>query len=177
MANPVVQEVPETVTLVADLIRRELALSEAAVSIYNQKRRLPPTQGLFVDVEILGDVPFGVSQRQEADPETGELVEIICSNFQEQVQVTLFSYDGTARSRRGEVIAALSSNRAQQMAETNSLRFPRIPTSFVDVSEVEASKRLNRYAISFNVLRAYTRKQVIDRYDQFSIPPTVKTNP
>lgn len=168
---------PDTVKLIAELIQKEMSAPAGIVQIYNQKRRLPLRKGFMVDVAIIGDRPFGGSTRQQENPTTGDLVETSTVNNQEMIQIDIFSYDDSARRRRAEIIFALSGNAAQQLSEKWAFKIGTIPTSFVDVSEVEASARLNRYAITINVLRAYSRTLVIEHFDKFGIPPAITVNP
>ena len=69
-------------------------------------------------------------------------------------------------------MAALQSTEAQQLAEKYSFRFGFLPTSFVDASETEGSARLNKYAYSFNVLRAHIRRRIVQYFDKFTFPPS-----
>lgn len=162
---------PETALLIAQIIQTEMELDDGIVTIYNQKRRLPPAKaGFNIDVAIIGDRPFGVNSRFTDPGSTEDLDEVITLNQQEIVQVDIFSYDDSARLNRIGIIFALASITAQQMAEQYGFQIGRIPPSFVDVSEVEASKRLNRYALTFNVLRAYERTKSAETFAEFSQP-------
>lgn len=167
---------PETAKLLAGLIQTEMETDAGVVMIYNQKRRIPPAKGFFVDVAIIGDRPFSVNSRFADPGSTADLEETVTINQQEVVQVDIFSYDDSARLRRIEIIFALASIAAQQLSEVHGFHIGRIPPNFVDVSEVEASKRLNRYALTFNVLRAYERTKSAQTFATFS-QPQLYTNP
>lgn len=161
---------PETIKLLADLIQSQMSLKDDEVLLYNEKFKLPPEKGLRVAIQIVGDRPFGVNSKHR-DPGTGlDLEEVITLNQQEVVQVDVYSYDSTARLRRIEVIYALCCDEAQRLQEKYGFQIGRIPPNFVDVSEVEASKRLNRYALTFNVLRAYERVATAETFVEFSQP-------
>lgn len=168
---------PETCKLIAELIQKEMGAASGVVQIYNQKRRLPATKGFIVSVAIVGDRPFGVNQQIVENPTTGDVIETATVNSQEMIQVDIFSYDDSARKRRVEILFALGGNACQQLAEKYSFKVGQIPSSFVDVSTVEASTRLNRYAITFNILRVYSRELIIDHFDKFGIPPAITVNP
>lgn len=168
---------PETAKLIAQIIQTEMALADGIVTIYNQKRRLQPAaEGFNIDVAIIGDRPFGVNSRFADPGETADLQETVTLNQQEIVQVDIFSYDDSARLNRVGIIFALASITAQQVSEQYGFQIGRIPPSFVDVSEVEASKRLNRYALTFNVLRAYERTKSAATFAEFE-EPQIFTNP
>jgi hypothetical protein len=162
---------PETALLIAQLIQGEMELADGIVTIYNQKRRLPPAKaGFNIDVAIVGDRPFAVNSRFADPGSTEDLDETVTINMQEVVQVDIFSYDDSARLNRIGIIFALASIAAQQLSEQYGFQIGRIPPNFVDVSEVEASKRLNRYALTFNVLRAYERTKSAATFAEFSQP-------
>lgn len=168
---------PETALLLAQLIQSEMELDDGIVTIYNQKRRLQPAKaGFNIDVAIIGDKPFGVNSRFADPGSTTDLDETVTINQQEIVQIDIFSYDDSARLNRIGIIFALASITAQQLSERYGFQIGRIPTSFVDVSEVEASKRLNRYALTFNVLRAYERTKSAATFAEFT-DPQIFTNP
>lgn len=167
----------DTATVVAELILQpELGLDDDHCNIYNQKYRIPADDGLFVVVSIIGSTPFGVTSKWVNQPDSNELIEQQGCNVVEMLQIDVFSKSPAARLRAHEVIFALNSNRAQQVADTYSLSIGRLPTSFNDISALESSARLNRYALAFNVTRAYVKTAPIPFYDQFSIPPVLHVN-
>lgn len=168
---------PETALLLAQIIQTDMGLANGIVTIYNQKRRLPPAKaGFNIDIAIIGDRPFGVNSRFADPGEDLDLDEKLTINQQEIVQIDIFSYDDSARLNRIGIVFALASITAQQVSELYGFQIGRIPPSFVDVSEVEASKRLNRYALTFNVLRAYERTKTAATFAEFQTPE-IFTNP
>lgn len=168
----------EKIKLVAGIIQSELDL-ENDVVIYNQEFPIPKTDGLFVALSILGDKVFGVSTKhQSVEEEEGGLIEHQTINVQEIYQILAYSKDGSARRRRHEIPMALKSDGAQQVMEKYAFKIGYVPTSFVDVSEVQGTSRINRYALTVNVLCAYSRERRVEYYDQFRDPPfTILTNP
>ncbi len=166
----------DTATVIAQIIQSEMVLDEDHCNIYNQKYRIPPDEGLFVVVSIIGSHPFGVVSRWVNQPNSNELVEEQGLNVVEMLQIDIFSKDPSARRRAHEVIFALNSNRAQQACDLYQFSIGRLPTSFNDISFLEASARLNRYALAFNVTRGYSKTAPIPFFDQFSIPPELHVN-
>ncbi len=162
---------PSTIEILSLLIEQQMRLKPGVSQIYNQKRRLPPAEGFFIDVAILGDVPFGVNKRYVNDPATTNLVEQQTINQQELVQIDIFSFDQSARLKKLGIIFALNSTQAQQLSEKFAFKIARIPTSFVDASEVEGNARLNRYSITFAILRAYGFIQPAETFTEFQNPP------
>lgn len=169
---------PETIKLIAELLEGELEVPKGVVQIYNQTRRITPIKGLFVTVSIVGDRPYGLNTRYEAREGSIDLEEVATMNVQEIISIDLFSADDSARTRRNAVLFALASVRSQQLQDKYAFKISNLPASFVDLSEVDASKRLNRYAATFNVLRAYDRRMLVPTFTNFTIPPpTLLVNP
>ncbi len=167
----------ETCVVLAELIQTQMDLPDNIVAIYNQRRQLPAQEGLWIDVAVLGERVFGMSNRTHNDPETNDLIEVQGINTQEQIQIDIMSKDSSARLRRVEIIFALTGIAAQQAQERHSLRIANLPTSFVDLSEIEAAARLNRYAITFNVLSFHEMSRRIVPFQFFQIPPAITVNP
>jgi hypothetical protein len=173
--NPVIA--PETIVVLADLFQQQLDLPADRVFIYNQKWKIPPDDDIFIVVSLLTMKPYGSYRRQADDPLFG-LIEVIGTNLQETYTVDIFSRNGMARVRRLELLFALQSTQAQQLSEDNSFRLATVPPVFVDLSGLEGSAILNRYQLTFSLLRAEERKRAIEYFDTFENPPkTLITNP
>jgi hypothetical protein len=170
----------ETIKVIADLIETEMGFlpEEHRVFIYNQKWNIPSDSGCFVNVDFLGSKVIGSNSKVVDNPENdGGMVNRQCVNMQEIYQVDIFSADSSARIRKHEIVMAFQSITAQQACEENAFKFGQIPSSFVDLSEVEGSARLNRYSITFNVTRAYGKETPVAAFTVFQNPPkTILTN-
>ncbi len=171
MTTTLEEGAPETCKLLCQLLQASMRPPKNAIQIYNQDRRLPAATGYFIDVAILNDRPFAVNKKFVVDPATTNLVEQQTINSQELIQIDIFSWDNSARLRKLDIVFALNSILAQQLAEKWAFKIGRIPASFVDASEVEGSKRLNRYAITITVLRGYTKTQSAETFTTFQNPP------
>lgn len=162
--------------IIAGLIAAGMNLGPDVVAVYNQRRRIPPTSGLFIDVAIIATKTYGNNTRTIAPTATTDLVEIQGINVQEMYQIDIFSADASARVRRYELLAALSGIASQQAQEKYSFQIAHIPSSFVDVSEIEASARLNRYALTITVLAFEEIRRTTVPFTIFSIPPQILVN-
>lgn len=169
-------EQTEVIKVIADLVQEEMDLKAERVFLYNQDVDLKPDDGIYVVVGILGDKPFGTTVEHLDDPTLG-LVERQTVNVQEIYSILIFSKDGTARQRRHEIIFALNGLAAQQAMEKHSFRIGNLPTTLVDVSEVEETYRLNRYSLTFNCLVAYGRDRAVEYFDDFTGSPSLIVNP
>ena len=161
----------ETMKVLVGLIERQLSLPAGRVVLYNQQWEIPDDDGILVEISFMGEKPFGQGTHYDTDADVNFL-EVNEQVTQEALQITLYSKGPDARNRRHEIVFALQSTEAQQLAEQYSFKLGFLPTSFVDVSETEGSARLNKYAYSFNVLRAHIRRRVINYFDKFTLPPT-----
>ncbi len=167
----------EIIKVIADVIQAEMELPNNRVYLYNQKWVIPPDQNLFVVVGFISAKPFGVRGGYANDPITNELVEVQSLNQQETYSIDVISRDSSARQRKQEVILALNSTRMQQAMEQYNFKIGNLPTSFLDVSAVEAAALLNRYRLAFNALVIYRKTKSTEYYDSFSVPPDIITNP
>lgn len=168
---------PEYAKIFAALIRGQMDLKADRVFLYNQKWNIPPDDGVFVNVGIIGDRPFGVSQHFEDDEATGGLTEVQGTNIQEIYSVLIYSQNSEARRRRHEILFALNGVPAQQAQEKYSFKISNLPTDLLDVSQGEGSSRLNRYNLTFRVLVSYSRRRSVEFFDNFAGSPAVIVNP
>jgi len=164
----------ETMKVLVGLLEEQLDL-KGRVVLYNQQWEIPDDDGIMIEVSFMGEKPFGQGTHYETVKDkygNDQFQEVNEQMTQEAIGITIYSKSGAARARRHEILAALQSTAAQQLAEKYGFRFGFLPTSFVDASETEGSGRLNKYAYSFNVLRAHVVRRVIDYFDKFTLPPT-----
>jgi hypothetical protein len=167
----------EFIKVVAGVIQKEMDLDPSRVFLYNQEVDLQPDQGMYINIGFLGAKPFGSSLSYVSDPVEG-LLENQSINMQETYSILIYSFDSTARQRKQDILFALNGQLMQQMAEKYSFRIATIPSSFVDVSEVEGTSRIDRYSLTFNALVAYGRLRAVDYFNNFpSNSPTLAINP
>jgi len=180
-----VNTTPEVINLLVNLIKYQLNLDNNHVVTYNQRIPIPPDEGIFVAVGLLGDKVYGHSIKYETGfiPSTSEgtpqievLNEVQTQNVQQIYSIEIMSQNNDARARRQEILFALNSTRAEQLQEKYGFKIANLPTTFNDTSYVEGSSRLTRYSITFNVLTAFIRTVPVDYYDQY-LGPEVITNP
>lgn len=163
------------IDVLVDVLTRHMDLTEDQIWIYNQKRKIPDTPGLFIEVAFVGTRPFGSNNYQDED-EVGNFCEFQAVNVQEAYKIVLYSRDESAFTRAHEVLFALNSTMMQQACELYHFHVGRIPHSFIDTSAVEASARLFRQDLDILTLRHYTKKRVIDYFDNFSGQPNIIVN-
>ncbi|MDR2676133.1 MAG: hypothetical protein LBC18_15025 [Opitutaceae bacterium] len=161
----------ETIKVIAGIIQRELALPAGRVVIYNQRIPIPPDAALFIAVGLAGKTVIGNNARHHVDPaDPGTLRQEQTLHIAETITINAFSAGPEARERNHEIVMALRSDYAQQQCEKHSLHIGRVPVAFNDVSEVENTARLNRYAITIQTTRMHVKDTATDSFDQFQPP-------
>lgn len=172
MAQPVKYDL---LTVLRSLFESEMDFptNPPRVFVYNQPYRIPPDEGMFGLVSFLGSVPFGSASSYQDNPDTGELDEVQTVNIKEMYQFDLWSANAEAELRKEEPIFALKSYTAQSLCEQYSFSIGQLPTAMLDVSHIEASRRINRYSMTFNCLREISRTRSIPFFSQFKQPATL----
>lgn len=165
----------KVIDVICDLLKSQMTLTDEQVWIYNQKRDIPKSPGLFIEVEFMASKPFGVRSFCD-DDEYGNFTEFQSSAVQETYALRLFSRDESALTRAWEAHLALSGVASQQLQEQYCFKLAQLPVSFTDESFLEASARLFRQGLIFNALRSYYKTRVISYFDKFHIPPTLHVN-
>lgn len=157
----------ETILVLADLVQSQMGLENGVVAIYNQPRTIQPVSGLYVDVAFLGAKVYGATSKAVNDGFNQDLSEVQTVSKLEMYQIDIFSKNAEARILNTEIIFALTGVAAQQACEVHAMRICQIPSGFVDLSQVEASARLNRYALTFNVFRSYSLARLAPTFTHF----------
>lgn len=171
-----VQSYVETLKLLIPLLQSQLDLADDRVLAYNEKWNLPKDHGIYLAIGLMNVQPFGVSVRTQWNVDTQTFEEYQEMHERQMYSLNVVSRDRSAQLRCHEVVFAMNSIESQQLQELHNFKIADLPVSFVDASNVEGAARLQRYALTFNVIRSYARTRDIGHYDQFSIPPQIYTN-
>lgn len=154
-----------TLTLMCDVIKNQLALGNDQIWIYNQKINIPTDGRLYVIVSQVSAQQYAAGKKHTFSV---TMTSTTHQHAQETIRIDLLSAGSSAIDRAQEVIGALSSDYAEELANANGLRFPRLPSSFVDTSATEVTQQLYRTTIELKVLRAYTQSKTATHYDSFT---------
>lgn len=157
----------ESIKVLLDIIKTEMELDDDRVLVYNQKWTLPNEKDIFVYLSYVSESPFMIKRFYE-DRVDGFYEVQVLSNSQ-VIGIDIFSRDSSARTRKEEVLFALNSTYAQQQCEIESIKIASLPTSFNDISDVEASARLNRYNLSMRVISSKTKEKIVDYFENFNL--------
>jgi hypothetical protein len=154
-----------TLTLVCDVLKNQMVLSADQIWIYNQKQNIPVDSRLYVIVSLVSAMPYASGKKYSFATNMRSTTH---QHVQETIRVDLLSAGPDAINRVQEVVGALASDYAEQVAFANGLRFALIPTSIVDSSAAEVTRMLFRMTVEFKVLRAYTQTKTVPHYDTFT---------
>lgn len=155
-----------TVSIVRDIIKDQLSLSDDQIWIYNQRIKIPDTKGLFISIARVGSKVYANNSSYTGSTE--ELVENQFVSNLETISIDALSQDTSALEYYPDILMSLRSTKAQKMAESYGMRFDSIPFSTADLSSQEGTSMIYRINISFPVYRTYYTSRTIDYYDSFS---------
>ncbi len=134
----------EPIKVLCDIFSHVLGLPNGAVMVENEKWIIPRNSGLFISVGAVGpDKTIGNVNEVDGDGN-----EVRSRSYSQLLQMTLESYDASARRRKGEAAMALASIYAVQLMEKFTMSFARNPTPFVSVGELQPTKQLNKFVSS-----------------------------
>lgn len=156
----------ENIKIIRNLIKDYMGLDDNHCYIYNNKFLMPEDKGLFVVIGIQSNEIIGNNTTYEKTED--KLLANTSTSVATTYTVDILSYDTSARIRQFEVINALSSFESLQSQDINGYSIARIPTSLQDLSDLEASKILNRYRATFKVFHKYEKQTVARYYDKLS---------
>lgn len=150
-----IDEIPQTsMDLIRKIIVNQMSLDPQSVNIYDEKWKIPPTDGLFVTVEYRsGKV---VANQNLFVSTGGDPVEYQEVNMLEQITVGVFSRDRSSTQRKEEVLMAILSSYAQQLQEKYSFKINRAGP-ITDLSQLEGAAMLKRYDIDLRVFAWYEK--------------------
>jgi len=157
----------ESIKIMADIIKTEMELEDNRIMFHNQKWNLPNQNDIFVSLSYVSQFPY-MNKRHYEDRGVDGFFEVQTLNTRQTIGIDIFSRDNTARLRKEEILLALKSTYAQQQCEKYAVKIAELPTSFNDISVVEAAARLNRYNISIIIFASFTKEKIVEYYDNFS---------
>lgn len=161
----------EPIKVLASILQAEMDLDDGQIMLANQQRVIPKNDGLYVAMQVIEERALSSVNRAEAT-EDG-MIEIQEVVMQQMVQIDFMSWDDSARLRKEEFLMAMGSIKAQQEMEKYLVSIAQLPAGFVNVSEPDDTKMLNRYTITA-VMQALLRKtkEPVAYFDKF---PTTST--
>lgn len=155
--------------LLCKIIQTELGLANGQVYLWDQKVDIPTDERLYITVGILTAKPY--SNRMRYDPvagSPGSLNAVQCSNWNATVSVNIMSKSTQALDRKEEVLMALASTYSKQIQAANGIGIAVLPSSFVNLSEVDGAAIPYRFNFSVALQYEVTKTKAVDFYNTFT---------
>lgn len=166
-----VREKGTTIDLIRNIVMTEMIIPFNRIILYNQDWVLPPDDNLWAIVSFRGSKLYSNNNKTYID-DNDDFVEEQCITTQEQIAVTLMSYNLQALQRKEEVPMSLVSIYSQQVQNRESFKIAPI-VSIVDLSDIEGGKINYRFDILITVLSWYTKTKKVLYYENFPTKITV----
>jgi hypothetical protein len=164
----------EPIKVIADILASELALPAGQIMLAYEEWDIESTPGLFISLAYIGEKVLANNNYAEAD-NVGGFIETQEVVMRHEIQIDMMSFDDSARLKKEQVVAALHSVAAQQAMDENKISIARIPSGFVNTSNLEESRMLNRFTITISVSALHSFTKTPPYYNTFN-PPEVHAN-
>ena len=163
-----------TLTVLVQLIKQQMNLTNAQVFVFNQKIPLIKDPGIFVAVQLLSEKIIGSNSSFEWNGTN--YVETKSINKSELIAIDIMSKDRTALDRYIEVVAALQGYHANEACLTNFMQLQILPNIHT-ISNGEGAAIPYRFEVTLRVMRVYIQTGIVPYYDHGFTPVTVITDP
>ena len=159
----------EIIKVIGDILKNQMDLRDDQIMLAYSKFNIPEKPDLYIALSHVSGKAVG--NKSYFNPANNH--EFIDTTMHELIQIDIMSFDASARLRKEEVVAAITSIFSEQQQEKYSFQIGRIPGEFVNASSLEETKILNRFTISVAVTSIHTIERFPDYYDQFPTPVVV----
>jgi hypothetical protein len=153
--------------LLCDILRRELELDVGRVYLWDQKINQPTDSGLYIAVSVGSCKPFANSNRPASTLSGLEAQQSV--NMHAVIDIDIISRGPAARDRKEEVIMALNSIYAQQQQNANSFYIAKLPSSFLNLSNIDGAAIPYRFRISVAMQYTTVKVKPSQYFDDFSL--------
>ena len=148
------------------IIQKFMDLDDKHIYIYNNKWIIPDDRGLCVVVGCNNITP--ISNGKDHIYENNIFKERFFINNIAEITINIFSYNQDAINRKDEVLMALNSDEFLNLQSKYGFSIGNLPTSFLQHSEKEGAKILNRFILNFNLFYQSKKEQETLYYDKFN---------
>ena len=152
--------------LFCDIIQHEMELADGRVYLWDQKIMQPTDNDLYIAVSVGNCKAFGSSN--VSIPTAGGLTEQLSVNMLATLGVDIISRGPAARDRKEEVVMALASTYSQQQQTSNSFYIATLPTSIVNLSDIDGAAIPYRFHFSINMQYAQVKTKANQFFDTFT---------
>lgn len=156
------------------IIRTEMNLADDQVYLWDQKIDIPTDNRIYIPVGVASVKPYG--NRRSYAVIGGDFSEKQTLWVMSTVDITILGKTADARDRKEEVLLALSSTYSQQRQVEFGFKIATLPTSFVNLSEIDGPAIPYRFTISVALHYKVSKSKPVEYYDSISTPE-VTTDP
>lgn len=157
----------EPIKIIADVISDYMSLDAGRVYLFNQDYKIPKDDGIFIVLQHINSRPYS-STNTTKSIDGGGVEETSTILMREEYTINVMSKNRDAYTRKEEVILALRSYNSRELQETYQFKISPITGPFLNISGVEGSGMLNRFAANVVVLSWYSNTLEIPYYDTFN---------
>lgn len=161
----------EPIKVLADILQAEMGLVEGQIMLGLENWKIPKNEGLYVALFYGTETPVG--SNNDFDSDTNEEIQTLA--MLHNVVIEAMSFDESARLRKEEIVMALNSVFAQDHMDKYLMAINTLPQSFQPIPELEDTKQLNKYRITFAMNALHQKIKPVQYYDAFP-DPSVTTN-
>jgi hypothetical protein len=152
-------------SLFCEILIHELGLPPDHVWITGQNRVIPPSDGLFISVGLLGASVIGNVTRFRPQLDAADHG----VSFSGLVQVNVFSRSNAAMDRGWEVVAAFNSPFSVALMEKKMCRIAQNSREFVRRIPQIGGEEISHYAITFSAFWQSSKLSAQDSYGHFEV--------
>lgn len=153
----------EPIKILADILKAEMGIADGQLMLGLENWKIPENTGLYVALFYGPDAVVGANN--DFDTTTNEEVQTVA--MLHTISIDAMSFDESARTRKQEIVMALNSVFGQNLLSKNFMQINQLPQSFQPLLELEDSKQLNKYRITFAMNALYQKIKPVDYYDDF----------
>lgn len=159
--------------LVCDIIQTQMNIASDHIFLWDQKVFQPTDSNLYVIVGMQSCKPFG-NVNATLSPDGSQVLQYVA--MYAKVDIDIISRGPAARDQKEFVVLALNSIYAQQQQEANGFYISKLPTPFVNLSQVDGTAIPYRYKMTYALQYQANLNQSVPYFNTFTNPPEVYTN-
>lgn len=159
----------EPIKVLAEILQAEMGMAEGQLMLGLENWKIPPNTGLYIALFYGNEEVVG--SNNDFDPESNTEIQSVA--MLHTVSIEAMSFDSSARLRKEEILMALNSMRAENVLSDNLMRIGQLPQGFLPIPELEETKQLNKYRITFAMNALHQKVKPADYYDKFPAPKVI----
>lgn len=149
--------------LVLDILQTQLGIDSSHIFLWDQKTFQPVDSSLYIILSVVNCKPFGNNIYPLSN---GSNAQQYVSMYA-KIDLDIISRGPAARDQKEFVVLALNSIYSQQQQEANGFYISKIPTPFIDLSNIDGAAIPYRFKISYAIQYVQSLTRSVPYYDQF----------